>query len=69
MRITSGGRYTIDGRWVVVGSMFEDGPEVILFDPHNADFYPTDPDPMIQLLDIRDCQQWIKELDKQETIC
>lgn len=35
LRILSGGHWTVDGRWVVVGTMY--GREVIVFDPRTGD--------------------------------
>lgn len=42
----SGGKWTIDGRWVVVAP-----DDSIAFDPHNGS-HP--------FLDLRDCREWIK---------
>lgn len=53
MRITCGGKWTIDGRWVVVGQMFDDGPTVILFDPSNNDPW----------LDLADCWDFVKTFE------
>lgn len=59
MRATSGAPWTTDGRWIVVGTWFENGPETILFDPHNADCYILGPDPLLQYLDIWDCHKFL----------
>ena len=59
MRCVSGGKWSSDGRWVVVGTWFVDGPETIIFDPHNADWYPPEGDTNLQRLDILDCHKFI----------
>lgn len=52
MRVVSGGKFTIDGRWVVVGKWYGDF-ESIVFDPDNG--------PGWELLDLRDCMDFVKE--------
>lgn len=40
--IVSGGKWTADGRWVVIGPMIEGGPDTIVFDPSNGMNGPDD---------------------------
>jgi hypothetical protein len=59
MRTVSGGKWTADGRWVVVGDLVP-GVEVILFDPHNAMRYTGAVDIGMFIWDIQDCHDFIK---------
>lgn len=51
MRIVSGGKWTADGRWVVLGHWLSQDYESIIFDPGNGDPW----------LDIQDCIQYTQE--------
>jgi hypothetical protein len=54
MRIVCGGKWTTDGRWVVVGTWNASWgtlDDVILYDPNNGNPF----------CDIWDCREWIKE--------
>jgi hypothetical protein len=48
MRVVSGGKWTIDGRWVVISKWY--GVESIVFDPDNGDPF----------WDIADCHEFIR---------
>lgn len=62
LRIVCGGRWTVDGRWVVVGTMMEGGPEVILFDPANGMEGPDDTE--LAWIDLHDCFAWIRDVQQ-----
>lgn len=51
MRIVSGGRFTIDGRWVVVARVYGSF-ESIVYDPDNG--------PGWEWLDLMDCLNFVK---------
>jgi hypothetical protein len=52
LRIISGGRWTLDGRWVVIGPMY--GTTMIVYDPGNGDPWT----------DIQDCLRFVRENDE-----
>ena len=61
MRIVCGGRWTQDGRWVVVGPMMEGGPEVIVFDPCNGMKGPDDW--TMAHVDLMDCFLFVRDVE------
>lgn len=61
LRIVSGGRWTQDGRWVVVGVMVEGGPEVIVFDPCNG--MKDAADWTMALVDLHDCMHFVQDVE------
>lgn len=56
MRIVSGGRWTIDGRWVVVAHVWGDF-ESIVFDPDNGDPW----------MDLHECIAFRREHEETST--
>lgn len=64
LRIVCGGRWTQDGRWVVIGSMFQDSPEVILFDPGNGMKGAEDVE--MAWMDLQDCLAWVRSQEQAQ---
>lgn len=64
LRIVSGGHWTTDGRWVVVGPWVEGGLDCILFDSDPG--YRLEPDDTLMLLvGLQDCIDFVKEKEQE----